>query len=382
MAALTQGSPLPNITSTATTTTQGPSWYNQYLQDIAGAGSSALTKATTTPESTIAGFSPLQTTAFQAAPGVAMGYQSPLNTAESTATEAAGGITPGAIQSYLNPYTTNVVNEMARLSNENVNRNILPGLRAQFAGTGGFGSKRYAGATGQTLADIQANLTGAQQGALSTGFTTAADLANKNLQSKILAANALNQQAQTESTAGAQGLKDLTDLGALQQAREQAVLNAPMTTATQAGNVLSNLKVPTTVSDIKNAPVPGAYSNSPLSQIAGIASLFASNTGGTSAAGGLLRSLLGEQNYNNLLKEGVLGSFKSGTAAGDTTGESSGSSAGSSSAGGANTDPSSPVYGMTQNEDGTFTSATGAIYGANGIKVWDPASGYLQDNTE
>lgn len=372
MASLTQGSPLPNITQTATTTTQGPSWYNQYLQDIAGTGSSALTKATETPQSMVAGFSPLQTTAFENAPSVAMGYQTPLNTAEATATQAAEGITPGAIQSYMNPYTTNVVNEMARLSGENMNRNILPGLRAQFAGTGGFGSKRYAGATGQTLADIQANLTGAQQGALSTGFTTAADLANKNAQTKILAANALNQQAQTEASAGAQGLKDLTDLGALQQAREQAVINAPMTAASQAGNVLSNLKVPTTVGEVKNAPVPGAYSNSPLSQIAGISSLFASNAGGTSAASGLLRSLLGQENYDNLLKQGVLGSFKSGPSAGDSTGDSTGSTT---------TDPttntSSPLYGATVNEDGTYTGKDGAQYSSSGMKIWDPSSGYI-----
>jgi hypothetical protein len=377
MASLTQGSPLPNITQTDTTTTQGPSWYNQYLQDIASTGSGALTKATDTPQSMVAGFSPLQTTAFANAPGVATNYQTPLNTAEATATQAAEGITPGAIQSYMNPYTTNVVDEMARLSNENVNRNILPGLRAQFAGTGGFGSKRFAGATGQTLADIQANLTGAQQGALSTGFTNAADLANKNAQTKILASNALNQQAGTEATAGAQGLKDLTDLGALQQAREQAVINAPMTAASQAGNVLSNLKVPTTVGEIKNAPVPGAYSNSPLSQIAGIASLFASNANGTSAAGGLLRSLLGQENYDNLLSKGVLGSFASGDKA---AGSSAGSSTGTST-----TDPttntSSPLYGATPNEDGTYTGKDGAQYSSNGVKTWDPSSGYVNYGT-
>ena len=375
MASLTQGSPLPNITQTDTTTTQGPSWYNQYLQDIAGTGSSALTKATNTPQSMVAGFSPLQTTAFANAPGVATGYQTPLNTAESTATQAAEGITPGAIQSYMNPYTTNVVNEMARLSGENMNRNILPGLRAQFAGTGGYGSKRFANATGQTLADIQANLTGAQQGALSTGFTTAADLANRNAQTKILAANALNTQAQTESTAGAQGLKDLTDLGALQQAREQAVINAPMTAASQAGNVLSNLKVPTTVGEIKSAPVPGAYSNSPLSQIAGIASLFASNAGGTSAAGGLLRSLLGQENYNNLLEKGVLGSFASGDKA--ATGSSVGDSTGSSTTD-PTTNPASPLYKATVNEDGSYTGKDGAQYSSNGVKTWDPSSGYVK----
>jgi hypothetical protein len=146
-----------------------------------------------------------------------------------------------------------------------------------------------------------------------------------------------------------------------------------MTAASQAGNVLSNLKVPTTVGEIKSAPVPGAYSNSPLSQIAGIASLFASNANGVSAAGGLLRSLLGKENYDNLLEKGVLGSFKSGDkAAGPSAGDSTGSTT---------TDPttntSSPLYGATVNEDGTYTGKDGAQYNSSGLKTWDPSSGYV-----
>ena len=61
---------------------------------------------------------------------------------------------------------------------------------------------------------------------------------------------------------------------------------APLAAATSAGNVYANLKVPSTVSETSSAPIPGAYSTSPLSQIAGLGSLFASGTGGTSAAGG------------------------------------------------------------------------------------------------
>jgi len=118
--------------------------------------------------------------------------------------------------------------------------------------------------------------------------------------------------------------------------------------------------------------VPGAYSNSPLSQIAGISSLFASNAGGTSAASGLLRSLLGQENYDNLLKGGVLGQFKSGPSAGDSTGDSTGSTT---------TDPttntSSPLYGATQNEDGSYTGKDGAQYSSSGLKTWDPSSGYI-----
>jgi len=157
------------------------------------------------------------------------------------------------------------------------------------------------------------------------------------------------------------------------------VINAPMTAASQAGNVLSNLKVPTTVAEIKNAPVPGAYSNSPLSQISGIASLFASNTGtANSAAGGLLRSLLGQENYNNLLEKGVLGSFSSGDKAG--TGSSVGSSTGSSTTD-PTTNPASPLYKATMNEDGSYTGADGSQYSSNGVKTWDPSNGYVKYET-
>jgi hypothetical protein len=89
--------------------------------------------------------------------------------AQATAAQAAQGITPERIQALMNPYTSNVVDEMGRLSQENVQRNLLPTMKAGFVGTGGLGGQRYANALGQSMSDIQAGLTGQQYGALSKG---------------------------------------------------------------------------------------------------------------------------------------------------------------------------------------------------------------------
>jgi hypothetical protein len=82
-------------------------------------------------------------------------------------------------------------------------------------------------------------------------------------------------------------LERLYSLGGEEQKLEQTGIMAPLAAATGAANVFSNVKVPSTVSEKASAPIPGAYSTSPLAQIAGLGSLFASGpNGGTSAASG------------------------------------------------------------------------------------------------
>jgi hypothetical protein len=77
---------------------------------------------------------------------------------------------PSMVGAYMNPYTTNVVDEMARLQNQNIQRSVLPALRGAGVGSGSFGSTRQANATGQTLAEMQRNLTGQQYEALYSGY--------------------------------------------------------------------------------------------------------------------------------------------------------------------------------------------------------------------
>ena len=138
---------------------------------------------------------------------------------------------PERIQALMNPYTSNVVDEMGRLTQQNVQRNLLPTMKAGFVGTGGLGSQRYAGALGQSMADIQANLTGQQYGALSQGYTQAekaaldeASLRNQTAQTQ----GKLSDIAQTQALTGAGAL---TKAGAERQAYEQSLLDQPLKTA-------------------------------------------------------------------------------------------------------------------------------------------------------
>jgi hypothetical protein len=81
-----------------------------------------------------------------------------------------GGIDATDISAFFDPYQTGVLNELDRLSAQNVQRNLLPGLKAGFVGSGGLGSQRYAGALGQSLADVELGLAGQRAGLMSKGY--------------------------------------------------------------------------------------------------------------------------------------------------------------------------------------------------------------------
>ena len=290
MTSIFQGSPLPSITTTDTTTTQGPDWYNNYLSQLAQPGTSLLGK---TGDQLVAGLTPLQQSAITGAPTALTGYQPTMGAAARTAEEAAQGITPEMIQQYLNPFRTGVVDEMGRLSQQNLQRSLLPTLRGAFVSGGGLGSQRMAGAMGQLGADVQANLLGQQAGVLKSSFDKAMDIAAQQAGLKRQAADTQRGIATSQLDSAIKELEERYGLGAKQQQYEQSKILAPIAAAKSAADVFENVKVPSTVSQTKVGPVPGAYSTSPLAQIAGLGALFASPAGGTSAYEGVLRALFG-----------------------------------------------------------------------------------------
>lgn len=288
---LFQGDPLPNIETTKNTETSGPEWYTNYLQKLSQPGADLLGK---TGEELVAPMTGLQTSALQSAAGDLSHYKDMLGKAGESADLAAKGVTPELIQSYMNPYTSNVVDEMGRLQQQNLQRSMLPSLKTAFAGSGGFGSSRMGGALGQALADMQANLTGQQQKALETGYNKALDTAMGQAGLYRSAAETQRGIASTDLDAATKALEEQYGLGSKQQQYEQSKILAPISAAQSAANVYANLKVPSTVSETSNAPIPGAYATSPLAQIAGLGSLFAAGSNGTSAAQGVLEALFGK----------------------------------------------------------------------------------------
>ena len=279
--ALTQGSPLPDITQTTTRTDNAPDYYTKYLTDVSAAGQTAMARS---PTQSVAGYDPLQVMGYSNLPAATTSYQPTLQAAQDTAAQAAKGITPERIQALMNPYTSNVVDEMGRLSQQNVQRNLLPTMKAGFVGTGGLGSQRYAGALGQSMADIQAGLTGQQYGALSKGYSEALKGALDEAQLQNLAAGTQGKLAQQELDTGLTAAGALTKAGAERQGYQQSLLDAPLKTATTASGLMRGYTVPQSQVEKFVGPKAGMYSTSDLSNILGVMSMLGATKEGSSGA--------------------------------------------------------------------------------------------------
>lgn len=281
MANLLQGGPLPDITQTTTTTSTAPDYYTNYLKDIGSAGQTALTKTAATG---VAEMDPLQTKGYGALETAAGAYKPTLEDATTTAKTAAGGISADRITALLNPYTTNVVDEMARLQQQNIQRNVLPSLRAGFVGQGALGSQRYASALGQSMADMQSNLTGQQYGALSAGYNKALEAALNELQTQNQAAQTQGMLASKAQELGLTGAGALTKAGAEKQAFEQSKLDYPLRTATTVSNLMRGFQVPMDQTQKFVGPKAGLYQMSPLQKAAELAGLIGAGASGTAGA--------------------------------------------------------------------------------------------------
>jgi len=309
--ALTQGSPLPDITQTTTRTDQAPDYYTNYLSGLSQAGQTAVARS---PTQSVAGYDPMQVMGYSNLPGAATSYQPQLQAAQNTAAQAAQGITPERIQALMNPYTSNVVDEMGRLSQQNVQRNLLPTMKAGFVGTGGMGSQRYANALGQSMSDVQSNLTGQQYGALSKGYSEGLKGALDEAQLQNLAAGTQGKLAQQEMDMGLTGAGALTKAGAERQAYQQSLLDAPLKTATAASGLMRGYTVPQSQVEKFVGPKAGSYGTSDLSNILGVLSVLGSAAGGkgmstVAGAGGSLIDMLKNAAGGGSSNQNLFGTF-------------------------------------------------------------------------
>lgn len=301
---ITQGRALPDVTVTTTKADTAPDYYTKYLQGLAGVGTS-YTGAPAGADGTggilaktaaegIAGYDPLQTSGYGMLENRAGLYSDYLKDADVTAGTAAAGLDPSRIAKLMDPYQKNVVDEMTRLSQQNIQRNVLPSLKAGFVGGGNLGSQRYAGALGQTLAEMQSNLTGQQYGALSKGYSEAMRAALDELGIQNQAARTQMDLGKTAQELGLTEAGALTKAGAEKQLYEQSKLDYPLKTAQTVSGLMRGLQVPMTQGETRVGPLAGAYETSDLSNVLGILSVLGAMKQGSSgdqllnwAAGGL-----------------------------------------------------------------------------------------------
>lgn len=295
MADLFQGAALPDVTTTVQEQQTAPEFYTNYLQDIANLGQSAV------QQGGVAGFSPLQQQAFNMAPEMAFAGAGTLGQASQMFTGAGGTATPEIVGGYMNPYTSSVVDEMGRLTQRNVQENVMPTLGGAAAGAGQYGSRRHQQIAGNTLRDIQADLLGKQYGALSSGYDAATKAAQADLSRQLQAGQGLTNLGQEQFQTGTGGLNLLATLGGTQQKTGQAAMDYPMIAAQNFAKLMQGYQIPT--GSVKQTVAPGQqgqFGLSPLSQIGSLGSILgsfltgnpqeaaktASQTGRTKAEGG------------------------------------------------------------------------------------------------
>jgi hypothetical protein len=264
MAGLFQGDPLPDVTKTTQTQATAPEFYTNYLQDIANLGQNAV------QQGGVAGFSPLQQQAFQMVPDVAFAGAGSMGAASQLMGQAGATTMPDVVADYMNPYTMGVVDEMGRLQQRSIQENILPNLGAAAAGSGQFGSRRQAQVTGNSLRDLQSDLLGKQMLALQQGYGEAGKFAQADLSRALQAGQGFENLGEAQQRLGLGGLKAMSEFGGQQQALGQKMLDYPMAQAQAFSQLLRQYQVPGGSVQQTTGPDAGSYSNSPLSQIAGL----------------------------------------------------------------------------------------------------------------
>jgi hypothetical protein len=283
---LTQGSALPNITTTQQQATAAPQFYTDYLNQLAQQGGQAAQNAQ------YVGASPLQQQAFNQVGQNVGNYQPTLNSAINLA--------QGVGQS-------NIVDALGNLNQQNIATNLSPQTTAGIVGAGQFGSTRGAQALGQTInaADIA---TQAQQ----------AQAMQQDYANRLAAAGQLGNLAGQQQSLGLGDVNALATLGGQQQTIAQNQQLFPMQQLTNESALLRGYTMPTSTSSSYTGPIPGAYAASPLQQIAGLGALAAgvSNTPLGSAIGtglsGLGTSLSAMLGLNNTGTGGIPASQSTG----------------------------------------------------------------------
>jgi hypothetical protein len=179
------------------------------------------------------------------------------------------------IAKFYNPYQQQVIDEMQKQSDINLQRSVLPGLKALGISGGQFGGSRVGNIGGQALADIASKLQAQQTEARSKGFETALDAALREQTGQTGATTALTGLGSQEQQAAKSALGTLSDLGTQQLEYEQSKIEAPLTRAANVAALLRNYQFPLSSTDTYKGPLQGAgYGPSTIDKIGSLTSFL------------------------------------------------------------------------------------------------------------
>ena len=296
MASIFQGTP-QTAPSYAATITDVPKWLQDYTVDLFSQ-QRAVSGAPYTPYELprIAQTTAPTTAAYDLIQKNIGAYQPAMGGAVAGSQGLAGATSVGNINAYMNPYTQNVTDQIARLGTRNLSENLLPAVSDQFIRAGQFGSSGMGTFGGRALRDTQEAILAQQAGALQSGYTqalgaSATDLARQQQAQQQVGELAKMQQGLTTADAAA-----LESIGTQQQAQQQKGLDVayqdflaqrgyPQEQINAMSTTLRGLPpgtVPTSVNESKLVTTPGT---SPLADIAAAYGVY---RGLTKAKGGLV----------------------------------------------------------------------------------------------
>jgi hypothetical protein len=154
------------------------------------------------------------------------------------------------------------------------------------------------------MADVQGNLTGAQSGALSAGFSQAMKGALDEAQLQNLAAKTQADIAKQEQELGIAGAGALTKAGAERQKYQQSLLDAPLAVAKEASGLMRGQTIP--VDQTKTFVGPKSkdyYQMSDAQRLGNLVTFLGSAAAGSGfdAIAGALRGGAGGESLSNYL---------------------------------------------------------------------------------
>jgi len=237
-----QGSILPNVTSTQQQVTAAPSFYTDYLNQLASKGQQAASG------SQYVGAQPLQEQAFNQVAQNVGNYQPTLQSAINLA---------GSVGQ------SNLAQAIGDVGQANIANYLAPQATAGLVGSGQFGSSRGARALGDTISNAELGITAQQAQAMQQ------DYANR-----LAAAQQLGSLAGQTQALGLGDINALSSLGGQQQTIKQNEQLFPMQQLTNESQLLRGYTIPTSVSASQTGPgQQGQFAMSPLQQIATIGTL-------------------------------------------------------------------------------------------------------------
>lgn len=369
------------LQSSQTQATTAPTFYTDYLSNLASQGKTAVQQAQ------FAGEQPLQTKAFEQAPEAVSSYKPTLGQAGDVLTQAASAPSPltaaepylwkagtndpaEMAAGYMNPYVKTAVQSLSDIAQRNIRQNLAPGATAAAVGSGQFGSQRGAQVLGQVEAQAEQDLNNQIAQMLSTGYGQALTAAGQqqnllaNLgnisgqlesvgqQNLTQAGGALSSLAGQEQGLGLAGINALATLGGQQQTIAQNKENYPLTKLASLAALLQGQQIPSTVTT--------QLQMSPFSAL---------GTLGTAGLGLITPNAQGVTPLQNI-KGALSNLFPS---IGQIGTDASGNPVYEGNPGGAtNTNRS----GWTDNGDGTYTTSTGQVIDSSGNPVEQTGAGY------